>query len=579
MASIFNPMLYLAGTSANDSWSMNQAGTYNYFLDGAGGVDTLSVGTLRQSQFTLTQNTDGTINLDTVTGASGSANSHFTLYNVETISYYIEPNVRGQIDLRTYFPNVIDTSINVSTNLDLLQSNINTIKSITLVSPLAVTTSPDWRDPSGKLLDYVSSKPTGIIAPLTVSATQVSTDAGILAEIIGNYNLSISDSSANIATNLNALENHYTHISSLTQTDAGAVLNIAATQLVNDAQALALLDGGAYKLAITDTGANISSTLDVLQANISKINSITQSDVGAPIAITAAQSSADQAALAKIAGIYNLTVTGTTGVDNLFDTANSHATLTGGTGIDTFNVNGTDTITDLGKGGSDILKVAAGALVNASVSNAWLATADTFNNGTVNIITDGLAVNLSAVTNGTLGYKITNTGVATQLTGSAFGDLIIGGAGKDVLIGGLGKDNLKGGLGNDLLISGLGNDTLTGGNGNDLFVFNTKPNSKNNVDLITDFVSGKDHLELSKAIFAGLHSVAGNGSALKASDFVSSPIATHGTTANSHLIYNSTSGALYYDADGSGAGAAVKVAILGTSAHPALTAADVLIIA
>ena len=43
------------------------------------------------------------------------------------------------------------------------------------------------------------------------------------------------------------------------------------------------------------------------------------------------------------------------------------------------------------------------------------------------------------------------------------------------------------------------------------------------------------------------------------------------------IARGSTSGVLYYDADGNGAGAAVKVAILGT--HPALVASDILIIA
>ena len=497
MTAIFNPKLYLAGTSGNDFWPFTEAGSYNFFIDGAGGVDTLNLGILTLPQFTLTQNTDGTINLDTVAGASGSTSSQFTLYNVEKISY---SSSRGQIDLRTYFPNVIDTSANVSANLDLLQSHINTIKSIRLVSPLAITTTPDIRDPSGKLLDYVKSAPTGLIAPLTVSATQVTRDAGILAKIVGNYNLSISDSSANIASNLNAL-----------------------------------------------------------QANVAKITSITQSDAGKAIAITAAQSAADHAALAKISGIYNLTVTGTAGADSLYDTINSRATLTGGKGIDTFNVTGTDTITDLGSGGADILKVATGGVANATINTAWKATLATINNGTTNLTTLGFAVNLSAVTKGTSGYKITDTGGATKLTGSALGDLIIGG------------------IGNDTLIGGLGNDKLTGGNGNDLFVFNTKPNIKSNVDLITDFASGKDHLEFSKVAFSALHAVAGVGSGLKASEFVSSPTATQGTTANSHLIYNSTSGALYYDENGSGAGAAVKVAILGTSTHPALTAADILI--
>ena len=314
-------------------------------------------------------------------------------------------------------------------------------------------------------------------------------------------------------------------------------------------------------LTVRDTSTHIKANLGTLLTD-TKLKSITQSDSAATLSIIAAQSSTYHTVLAKISGGAKLAITGTNAADKFYDTAGGHATVTGGKGIDTFNVAGTDTITDLGKGGADILNVANGGVVNATINTAWTASAATFNNGTVNITTAGQTVNLSAVTQGSNGYKITDTGGATKLTGSALGDLIIGGTGNDTLVG------------------GLGHDTLTGGTGNDFFVFNTKPGASN-VDVITDFVSGKDHLQLSKAIFAGLTTAAGagNGAVLKASEFVSSPTATHGISTSSHLIYNSTSGALYYDADGSGKGAAVEVAILGTTGHPALTAADILIIA
>ena len=256
-----------------------------------------------------------------------------------------------------------------------------------------------------------------------------------------------------------------------------SVANAAATSTV-------IKDSHVAAITVNDTAAHITANLAVLLAN-TKLSSITQSDSPTALSITAAQSSVNHSVLAKIAGAYNLTVMGTNAADKLFDTVNSHATLTGGKGIDIFNVTGIDTITDLGKGGADILTIAKGGIANSTINTAWIASADTINNGTANITTAGLAVNLSAVTKGTSGYKIIDTGSATKLTGSALGDLILGGSGNDTLVG------------------SLGNDTLTGGKGNDLFVFNAKPNNTTNVDLITDFTSGKDHLQLSKTIFAG----------------------------------------------------------------------------
>ena len=115
-------------------------------------------------------------------------------------------------------------------------------------------------------------------------------------------------------------------------------------------------------------------------------------------------------------------------------------TLTGGVGADIFIVGaGIDTITDLGNG-VDVLTVAAGATANATVTAAWTATALTTNNGVTTISTSGMAVNLAAVTTGSAGYSITNTGAATTLTGSALDDTLIGGIGNDSLVGGLGND-------------------------------------------------------------------------------------------------------------------------------------------
>ena len=231
---------------------------------------------------------------------------------------------------------------------------------------------------------------------------------------------------------------------------------------------------GSNSYTITDTSTNIVANLTTLQTNLAKIASIIQSNFPVALLVTAAQSSANNGVLAKIAGDYNLTVTGTSAVETLYDTVNSHAAFTGGAGIDTFMVTGTDTITDLGNGGADVLKVSAGATVNATVTAAWTATATTTNSGTANLTTNGFAVNLALVTTGTNGFNVTNTGVATTLTGSGLADTLIGGTGNDVLVGG---------AGNDILSASLGTNTLTGGTGIDTFTVT-------GTDTISDLGSG-----------------------------------------------------------------------------------------
>jgi Ca2+-binding RTX toxin-like protein len=114
---------------------------------------------------------------------------------------------------------------------------------------------------------------------------------------------------------------------------------------------------------------------------------------------------------------------------------------------------------------------------------------------------------------------------------------------------------------------------LTGGDGNDVFIFNTA--IANNVDTILDFVKGTDKIQLSKTVFTNL----GEPSTLNTNAFLSASDAVTGHDADDRVVDNSTTGALYYDADGSGSGAAVQIAILGTSSHPTLTNADFAVIA
>ena len=235
--------------------------------------------------------------------------------------------------------------------------------------------------------------------------------------------------------------------------------------------------------------------------------------------------------------------------------------LTGGVGIDAFTItSGVDTITDLGNGGADILTVMTGAVTNATISSAWTSSVSSTNSGVANIATNGLAVNLSAITGGTNGYNVINTGIASTLTGSAKNDVLTGGMGNDVLVGG---------AGNDKLIGGMGNDVLTGSTGQDIFVFNAALNATTNKDTITDFNLVDDIIQLSNTVFTKL-SVLGT---LSTDNFKSSSTGLAGDS-NDYVLYNSTTGILSYDADGSGAGAAVQVALIGTSTHAALVYAD-----
>jgi Ca2+-binding RTX toxin-like protein len=136
----------------------------------------------------------------------------------------------------------------------------------------------------------------------------------------------------------------------------------------------------------------------------------------------------------------------------------------------------------------------------------------------------------------------------------------------DLLFGGAGANTLLGTANNDTLFGAAGNDTLTGGLGNDTFRFNAT-NQGN--DAITDFAPGTDKLLFVNTAFGNLAQ-----GTLHAGNFVSSA-APAPTQAAPQFLYNSATGQLAFDADGTGGGVAVSIVVLvGT---PALTASSILI--
>lgn len=132
----------------------------------------------------------------------------------------------------------------------------------------------------------------------------------------------------------------------------------------------------------------------------------------------------------------------------------------------------------------------------------------------------------------------------------------VGNALNNTIIGNGAVNNINGGDGDDLINGGLGNDILAGGAGSDSFVFNTGLSAKN-VDRISDYQDGLDKLYLEDAIFTKI-----KGDANLSDNIVTGAKALD---SNDYLIYNSGNGTLYYDADGSGAGKQVAVAIIGAN--------------
>ncbi|MCA3414239.1 MAG: calcium-binding protein, partial [Roseomonas sp.] len=249
--------------------------------------------------------------------------------------------------------------------------------------------------------------------------------------------------------------------------------------------------------------------------------------------------------------------TGSAGSDTLVDIQNVLA----GAGNDSLLG---DTLANVltGGGGGDTLQGAAGNdNLNGGEGLDWVSYAELTGTQSVTVnLTTGRATGSAG--SDTLG------GIENVLAGAG-NDSLLGDGLANLLSGGGGNDSLTGGIGNDTLNGGAGNDILIGETGRDQFIFETALSSTN-VDTIQGYSVADDTILLDNSIFDNV----GEVGTLAASALT---IGTAATTTEHRIIYNSTTGALLYDADGSGGVAAVQFATL-TGVSGTIVSAEFLII-
>lgn len=208
----------------------------------------------------------------------------------------------------------------------------------------------------------------------------------------------------------------------------------------------------------------------------------------------------------------------------------------GFSGLDSF----TYSITD-GNGGTDT------ATVNVNV----IAASSTRPSNGDDVITGTNGID---VRSGKAGDDVIyGLGSSDRLFGSSGDDKLYGDNGSDKLFGGSGDDLLIGGNQRDTLQGDAGNDTLTAGVGTDVFAFK---NIGDGIDEITDFVVGEDKIRFHKGKFRS-----GLRNRLSQDQFV---LGSTSVDAASRFIYDGSTGALFFDADGTGAQAQVQLATLST---------------
>ncbi len=420
--------------------------------------------------------------------------------------------------------------------------------------------------------------------------TLYATDRGIERVVIGTgatamaVTTGITDNNVNAAALRNGVslvgnsgKNSITGTAFSDTLDGGNGVDKLSGGAGNDTYIVDLLNSGGIQDSVIESNRS-TNEIDTIQLR-GGFNLANSTDVAIAITLAANVENLSAEYVGRTTGCLNIVgndlinnIAGSSGRDVITGAGGSD-NLSGGFGDDLFIVTRASdhTSAELINGGSGIDEIRFSSTVAGTLNLSP-------NLSNVEYVSMGTGMELSASANGSaalnvnasmISYGLTISGNSgnNTLTGTIFDDVLFGEGGKDVLIGGNGNDSIWG---------GFGNDTLTGGSGSDSFFFDSLPSTLSNKDIITDFLSGTDIIWLDHAMLTGLNTPINTESRmLSADEFWSGAgvSAAHDTT--DRIIYNTSSGALYYDADGSGSVAAIQIGLLGSSIHPVLTYTDI----
>lgn len=231
-----------------------------------------------------------------------------------------------------------------------------------------------------------------------------------------------------------------------------------------------------------------------------------------------------------------------------------------------YGADGADTLS--GGGGADYLDGGAGVDTLDGGAGQDRVDYSTGTDGSTNF--DSVVVTLQGSTSVAVkvgGSTVDNIKSIENIRGGSGADTLTGDGQVNVLDGGAGADILKGGLGNDVLIGGFDSDE-------DRFIFDSALGASN-VDTVRMFTVGVDKIVLDDDIFTRFTGL----TSLNAANYVEGPAALD---SNDYIIFDDRLNVLLYDADGSGAGQAVRFAVLQAVEDPSyigLSANDFVVIA
>ena len=400
---------------------------------------------------------------------------------------------------------VSDTAANVLTNIASLQ----TLAASSKIGSIVLT---DTAKPTLTLAYAQYTADTAVLGKitsaynLTVSAVTAAT-ASTVATNTHVTSLSISDSAANIVTNIAALEGLVTagKVGSIGLTDSTKpTLTLTAAQDTADAGVLAkitspynLVVSGVLatnatnisaqahvtSVTVSDTAANIVTSLAALQtlATANKLGSISLTNTTLPtLSLTAAQLTADATTLGKITSSYNLAITGVAAANAPTVAAQAHVTsvtvsdtaanvVSNLTSLQTLGVAGKLTSISLTDSTTPTLSLTAAQLT--ADANALSKIAGLFNETVLASDHTNATITAHATGSNTISFANDTSGVTVDLTKGTATETQAATTYTDALSN---FQNIIASHYNDTLTAGANGAVLTGNGGSDTYVLNAK---------------------------------------------------------------------------------------------------------
>jgi Ca2+-binding RTX toxin-like protein len=411
-------------------------------------------------------------------------------------------------------------------------NNTGTIQAINdPASQGIVFTTPDGSNAPDRRLNVTNSG--------TIKASQVAISGGHYDDTIINTG-HIETSRAYAAISLGNGDDLYDGRNG--GTVLGRIHLGAGTDTIYGGSGVDIMDGGTGADMMQGGGGNDTYYVDNQSDNITEHFDAGTDTLVTTVSITSLAENVENLTGFDTAG---LTLSGN-GLGNTIKGHDGNDVLAGGKGNDTL---------DGGAGAQDKAQF-SGARSNYTVTQAADGTYVIQDNRDDGDGRDTLSnVELFEFSSGTLTLAQL---LASDPVGGGGGGTVTPVTGK-TLVGSKRIDKLAGGEGNDKLYGKAGKDVLTGAGGQDIFVFDTRPNTKTNLDRISDFSVAEDTIWLSDSVFKKLgKGTEASPAKLKKAFFKMGKA----KDKNDYLVYNKKTGMLSYDADGSGTAKAVEIAKL-----------------